>query len=368
MSVMVDGAPSRSTCRCLSCLEVHKLLQCSSEAVYPEVLNGGFKLIWVPLPKQLVWDMESTNEPAILQVNLLRTTHRDVTMATSQWSSMPISSPYSVTECPSDAVNRPSMEKEVERLLSGTLSNMPEQSCAPVSPRRPPPMVLNTPAASKEEATPDLGEIGEIILVYPKQPSPSTQESSQSGMINVTAHSSCSPSPMLGTLERNSTPNSLELQTNSITLPDDGLHLQGEMNDAMVQLLTFRASVDAHQQRLISESEITHCQNETKASEAINGVEACYAVALCNTEAVYAAAMRGAEATHSASTREAEATHATAVREAEVVRACKPPSYDRPTQKPCMLWKMRTSKRKGTLPNPSCGPVGQLFRPVPMKF
>ena len=105
-------------------------------------------------------------------------------------------------------------------------------------------MVPNTPAASKEKAPPDLGE---IIPVYPKQLPPSPQESSQVGTIDVTAHSSCSPSPTLGNPERNSNPNSLELQANSITLPDDMLHLQEEMNDALVHLLTFRASVDAHQ-------------------------------------------------------------------------------------------------------------------------
>ena len=88
----------------------------------------------------------------------------------------------------------------------------------------------------------------------------------------------------------------------------------------MVHLLTFRDSVDAHQQRLISESEITHCQNETKVSEVINGVEAHYMVALHDTKAIYAAAMTETKATHSASTREAEATHATAVREAEAAR------------------------------------------------
>ena len=91
------------------------------------------------------------------------------------------------------------MEEEVERLLSGTLSNMPVQSCAPVPPRRPPPMVPNTPAASKEKASLDLGE---ITPVYLKQPPPSPQESSQVGMINVTAHSSHSPSPTPGTPER----------------------------------------------------------------------------------------------------------------------------------------------------------------------
>ena len=66
----------------------------------------------------------------------------------------------------------------------------------------------------------------------------------------------------------------------------------------MVHLLTIRALVDAHQQRLISEPEITHHQNEAKTSEAINGIEAC----------------------HMAAMREAEATHATAVREAEATR------------------------------------------------
>ena len=92
------------------------------------------------------------------------------------------------------------------------------------------------------------------------------------------------------------------------------------MNNAMVHLLTFRALVDTHWQRLISESEIAHCQNETKASKAINGVEASYAVKLLNTKAIYMAAMREAEATYSVSTREVEATHATAVREAEAAR------------------------------------------------
>ena len=137
----------------------------------------------------------------MLQVNLPRTTCRDVTTATSQGSSLPIFSPHSVTECQSDTVTRPSMEEEVDRLLSGTLSNMPEQSCASVSPRRPPPVVPNTPAASKEKAPPDLGE---IISVYLKQPPPSQQESSQADMVHITAHSSHSPSPTLCTLERTS--------------------------------------------------------------------------------------------------------------------------------------------------------------------
>ena len=125
---MVGGAPSTSACGCLSCLEIHKLLQCSREVVYPEGLNGGFKPIWFPLPEQLVWDAESTDKPAMLQINLPSTTHGDTIMAISQGSLMPISSLHSVTECLSDTVTRLSMGEEVEKLLSGALSNTPEQS------------------------------------------------------------------------------------------------------------------------------------------------------------------------------------------------------------------------------------------------
>ena len=135
------------------------------------------------------------------------------------------------------------MREEAEKLLCGALSNTPEQSLVPVSPRRPPPVAPDTPAASKEKAPSDLGE---IILVYSKQSPPSPHESSQVGMADVMAHSSHSPSPTPGTLERNSTPNPPKSQANSITLPDDVLHLQEEINDAMVHLLTFKASVDAH--------------------------------------------------------------------------------------------------------------------------
>ena len=40
LSVLVDGAPSRSACGCLSQLEVYQLLQWGGEVVYPEGLNG----------------------------------------------------------------------------------------------------------------------------------------------------------------------------------------------------------------------------------------------------------------------------------------------------------------------------------------
>ena len=56
ISAMIDGAPSRSVCGHLSHLEVHKLLQCGVEVVYPEGINGGLELWWVSLPKLPIWD------------------------------------------------------------------------------------------------------------------------------------------------------------------------------------------------------------------------------------------------------------------------------------------------------------------------
>ena len=46
------------------------------------------------------------------------------------------------------------------------------------------------------------------------------------------------PSPTLGMPERNTSPTPFQSQTNSINLLDNVLHLQEEMNDAMVHLLT----------------------------------------------------------------------------------------------------------------------------------
>ena len=105
ISTMINDTPSRSTCGDLSHLKVGKLLQCVVEVVYLEGINRGLELLWVSLPKPPIWDLFShigpSHEPMLLQVNLPR--------IVPQWSSTPISSPHSVTECPSNMVSHPSM-------------------------------------------------------------------------------------------------------------------------------------------------------------------------------------------------------------------------------------------------------------------
>ena len=136
-------------------------------------------------------------------------------------------------------------------------------------------------------------------------------------MANITAHYSHSPSPMLGMLERDSSPTPFQSQAKSINLSDDVLHLQEEMNDAMVHLLTARASIDTCWWRIISGTEVSDCQNEINLAEDIREVKARYAIMMADAESTYVTVMRKVEAAHSASTSEAEVILATRIRKAE---------------------------------------------------
>ena len=232
------------------------------------------------------------------------------------WSLMPVSSPHSVTECPSERVTGPSMTQEIEDLLSNPMFKMPGKPSMHTSHRRPPLVAPINPVASRGEVPPDPGE---TLPGYLWQPPPSPHGSSQVGVADVTAHSSCSPMP--GMLERDTRPTPFQSQANSISLWNDVLHLQEEMNDAMVHLLTARASIDAHCQRIISETEVSHCQNEINLAETIREVKVRHAAAISDAKSAYMTAMRKVDAMHSASTSEVEIICATGVMKAEAANA-----------------------------------------------
>ena len=131
---------------------------------------------------------------------------------------------------------------------------------------------------------------------------------------------------MQDTPERDTSPTTFQSQANSINLSDDVLHLQEEMNNAIVHLLTARALIDTCHWRIISEKEASHYQNEINLAEAIREVKARYTTSIGDGRSTYTTAMRKAEATCSASTSEVEVIHATGVRKAEaanVVQASK---------------------------------------------
>ena len=64
------------------------------------------------------------------------------------WSSTLVSSPHSITECPSEVVTGPSIMEEIEEILSNPVFEMPGESSMHNPPRRPPFTDLPDPMAS----------------------------------------------------------------------------------------------------------------------------------------------------------------------------------------------------------------------------
>ena len=140
-------------------------------------------------------------------------------------------------------------------------------------------------------------------------------------MANIMAHSSCSLSH--GTPERDTSPTPLLLLANSINLLDNVLHLQEEMNDAMVHLLSTRAVIDMCHQWVISETEVSHCQNKIDTSKANREVKAQYTATIRDAEAAYGTAIRKAEAAHLTSTSKVEVIQSTGIRRAKAANAAR---------------------------------------------
>ena len=89
------------------------------------------------------------------------------------------------------------------------------------------------------------------------------------------------------------------------------------MNSAMSPILTLWALLDAHQWRLISDTETALHQNEAKATKTIKVVKAYYMATICEAEDLHVMAIREAETNCSTSIMEAEGGHVTAIREVE---------------------------------------------------
>ena len=76
ISAMINGVPSRSTCRHLYQLQVWRILHYGSHVVCPEGLNGGLEPVQLSIPQLPMWDMNifcrPVHECLQLQVNLPR--------------------------------------------------------------------------------------------------------------------------------------------------------------------------------------------------------------------------------------------------------------------------------------------------------
>ena len=91
--------------------------------------------------------------------------------------------------------------------------------------------------------------------------------------------------------------------------PLDIAHLWEEANKALGDWLAVKSSIDAHQQKLVSEFDMTLCQNKSKTEESIKEAKIC------------THSSREAETTFAHSIKEAEACCSTAIREVEAWEA-----------------------------------------------
>ena len=155
ISTLIDGVPSRSTCGHLSQLEVHKLLQCGDQVVYPKGLNGGLELKWFSLPEPPVWDMDALgrlpHEPSPLKVDLSSIKSRNQTSITPplHTASTSPSSLHSTMEHPSGTTTTTSMAAELQELLPqamlDTFSSVPGHT------------ILRRPTSAAMGAPPSIG-------------------------------------------------------------------------------------------------------------------------------------------------------------------------------------------------------------------
>ena len=153
----------------------------------------------------------------------------------------------------------------------------------------------------------------------PEAATTSPHGSFQVDMADIIAHSSHSLSH--NTPERDTSPTPLPLLVHSVNLLDNVLCLQEEMNEALVYLLSARATAEMHHQQIISETEVSHCQNKINTSEAIWEIKALYTTLIADAEAAYGTSIRKAEAVHLASTSKVEVIWATRIRKVKVANA-----------------------------------------------
>ena len=93
--------------------------------IYPGGLNWSLEPVQVTLPKLPLWEIGSTSKDTWLWITLPRTTQGDSPEAVPLWSLTTVSSPHSITECPSEVVTGPSLTKDIADLLSNPMFEMP---------------------------------------------------------------------------------------------------------------------------------------------------------------------------------------------------------------------------------------------------
>ena len=157
--------------------------------------------------------------------------------------------------------------------------------------------IATFPQASSGVVLPD--ETMPISHLYPTTPVPETPRAAS---IPATPPSNTSPEDDTG------------------TLPEEVMHLQGEMNRIMGWLLMTRASMDTHWRKEVSNFQMALHQNEAITTEAIREAEALHAAAVREAKACCANIIHDAHTTCARTIRKVETAcreHACALQQAQ---------------------------------------------------
>ena len=264
MSAMIYFMPSINACGYLSQLEVHKLLQCGDQVVFPGGLNGGLESMWFTFPELPVWNTatpsQPTCEPLLLQVNLSSMKPRDETPIglVPLIASMPLSSMQHAMEHPSEIAT--SMTVELQELLLQAMPNTSDPVPGHPAPRRLPSVTLGFWPLTEEEgsqqseridsATPALA----VTLMPGDDPCTST----------ITSASPVSPAPktiQVVSVSPVCQPK-ISLWPKLAELSEELLQLQEKLTAALEYLLTVRGAVDLRWQELDLQVELSKHLND----------------------------------------------------------------------------------------------------------
>ena len=162
LSAMSDGASSRNTCRHLCQLEMHQLLQCGDQVVYPKGLNGGLEPVLISLSGALVQGMntlgEPAHEPSFLSVDFSWFTLGDYPPKVSApcRTSTPTPPSHLAMEHPPKADSHINMTAEVWELLSHAMLDTSSQALGDFPPERPtsPTLGVSSPTRVEDSSKP----------------------------------------------------------------------------------------------------------------------------------------------------------------------------------------------------------------------
>ena len=288
LSVLVEGGTSSATCRRVSQLEVCQLLSSSSQVIHPVGLNGCEVPVIASLPESLA---KGTNllrgEPIYLKVDIWQSIAEgpDLKVPPLGSHSSSILMP-SLIKAPLLKVEREvSMTMEVSKLLSQVVLDTSGHTSGNSTPKRLDPVVLITPLPTR------LGD-----FLQPMDTSSQVSTPNDAGMGDAS----------LEEIPTASSPTAKTPGPSSGTPPADAGNLWEEANEALVELLLTKSSINTHWWTLVWEVSMALHQNDSKTTESIKEAKAICTCSTWEAMTLCSTIIREAKAISTHSTQEAK--------------------------------------------------------------